>query len=329
MEQKNKDRHIIITGGAGFIGSALVARLLAEGYRDITVVDDLGSGPKWKNLASKGYLPIVPIRDFDDCPILPEDTVVHLGAESSTAAADVDQLLEVNTAATVRLFEDCRLAGARFIYASSAATYGDGSRGFEDSEDPEYLASLRPLNPYAWSKSRADQYIFADPAPEGVVGLKFFNVYGPNEYHKGSQSSVVPRFLDQWKRRGMVSLFASGRADIADGAQARDFVWVEDVVDVILFFIENPGLSGLYNVGSGEAKTFVDVVSALASALGLPVIPIEYVEMPEGLGDSYQYYTKADLTKLRQAGYTRPMTTLSEGVRRYVTEYLTKPDKYL
>ncbi|HET6468444.1 MAG TPA: ADP-glyceromanno-heptose 6-epimerase [Geminicoccaceae bacterium] len=326
---------IVVTGGAGFIGSCLVAALEARGVPEIVVVDRLGSESKWRNLAKRELADLVaPER-------LPEilrrhrrriDAVVHLGAVSATTEADADLIVETNFRLTMALWEWCTRARSRLIYASSAATYGDGSAGFEDSAEPAALARLRPLNAYGWSKHLTDRRILrlvaeGAPRPAQWAALKFFNVYGPNEYHKGGQQSVVVQVHRQIRAQGVAWLFRSERDDVPDGGQLRDFVWVDDVVGVILWLLDHPGTSGLFNVGSGRARSFNDLAAAAFAALG-QAPRIEYVEMPVQLQGRYQYFTEATLHRLRAAGCPFQPTPLEEGVRRYVQDHLEADDPY-
>ena len=326
---------IIITGGAGFIGSNIAAALQEQGYKDIAIVDVLGTDDKWKNLAKRELAAIVPPSKLD--ALLEEnvgniEAIIHMGAISTTTETDADLILSTNFELSWHLWEFAALTRIPFIYASSAATYGDGSLGFEDDATLAHLNSLRPLNAYGWSKALFDRKVARElaenrPTPPQHVGLKFFNVYGPNEYHKGSQKSVVAHMFPFVKAGEPVRLFKSYRAEYPDGGQLRDFVWVGDVVDVIIWMLRNPKVSGLFNVGSGEARSFADLARATWAAMGKQA-QITYVDMPETLRDKYQYYTKANLAKLRAAGYTAPMTNLEDGVRQYVQNYLNAPDIY-
>jgi ADP-L-glycero-D-manno-heptose 6-epimerase len=325
---------ILVTGGAGFIGSN-VAAALAERGEQVAVCDRLGEGDKWRNLAR------VPLQEA----IAPEallpwlaqaagqiDAVIHLGAITSTTEADADLILEVNFRLSQALWHWCTAAGKRFIYASSAATYGDGAQGFDDDAASEALARLRPLNPYGWSKHLFDRWIAAalgqgTARPRQWVGLKFFNVYGPNEYHKGAMRSVVAHKYPLAAADQPVTLFRSHRADVPDGGQQRDFVYVRDCVEVMLWLLENPHVNGLFNLGTGRARSFADLVRALGAALGRQV-RVEYIDTPAAVRAHYQYFTEARMERLRQAGYGRPFTSLEEGVRDYVQSYLSRPDPY-
>jgi ADP-L-glycero-D-manno-heptose-6-epimerase len=326
---------IIVTGGAGFIGSNILAGLEAAGYRNIVVADRLRNGEKWKNIAKRNLTDVVHPDELGSFLTRNQASishVIHMGAISTTTERDVDLIVRSNIRLTWDLWEFCRDAGKRFIYASSAATYGAGEHGFEDDASPTYLNALRPLNPYGWSKAFIDRRIAGVVADSGrtppqFVGLKFFNVYGPNEYHKGAQQSVVAHVFPKVKNDEPVPLFRSYDPHYADGAQERDFVWIGDVVDVVLWMVKNESISGLFNVGSGEARTFRDLATAAWTAMRKSP-QIEYVEMPESLRRQYQYHTLANLSLLRMAGYTKPMTSLEEGVRCYVQGFLNHDDRW-
>lgn len=322
----------LVTGGAGFIGSNLVAALDEAGHT-VTVNDELGTGDKWRNLARRRLADFVPPSDLMRWLAGRKlDAVLHLGANSDTTATDADQVMAANFRLSLALLDWCTEQRVPFIYASSAATYGDGSAGFDDDGSPEALKELRPLNLYGWSKHLFDRAV-ADRAAKGAAlppqwaGLKFFNVFGPNEYHKGHMRSVAAVAFDQTRAGGPVRLFKSYRDGIADGDQRRDFVHVADTVDVMLWLLERPGVSGLFNVGSGRARSFRELALALFDALGREP-DIEYVEMPEKLRARYQYFTEAPLDRLRQAGYDRQFTPLELGVRDYVSRFLAAPDPY-
>lgn len=324
----------IITGATGFIGSNLLAEMELRGYNDLVAVDSFGSEDKWKNVAKRGAVTFVLPDQLNAFLGKHKDSVkgvLHLGAISSTTERDVDKILVNNFQLTTGLYRFCRDNGIPLIYASSAATYGDGSNGFVDRDDLKYLSALRPLNPYGWSKNAVDKYIAADRLHNGnsnqVVGLKFFNVYGPNEYHKGDMMSVVRKFYDQFRSVGFVRLFKSHRPDFADGEQLRDFVWVGDCVDVMLWMLEHNDVSGLFNVGTGKATSYNTVVRSVAQSMGVDA-KIDYFDMPDGVRNQYQYFTEADLSKLRSVGYHNPMTNVPDGVKTYVGSYLSKPDIY-
>jgi len=322
---------ILITGGAGFIGSNLQAALAARGLETI-VVDWLGSEGKWRNLAVHPPARIVMPEDLDDFlrDHPPIEMVYHLGAVSSTTAVDGDETWQTNVELSMRLWHWCAARGARFVYASSGATYGDGVHGFDD--DPERLGLLRPLNLYGWTKHSFDLAVMrmvsrGERKPPQWAGLKFFNVYGPNEYHKGSMVSVVKVKYDEVAAGGPARLFKSDVAGLADGDQRRDFIHVDDVVDVLLWLREAPSVSGIFNVGTGGSRTYRDLADAVCDAAGKPRW-IEYIDMPERLRGQYQSFTEASIDRLRAAGYTGQFTRLEEGVRRYVRDYLMQADIY-
>ena len=326
---------IIVTGGAGFIGSNIVAELEAQGYKDIVVVDWLGTEDKWKNIAKRELAAIVaPENMFEYINKNKEqiEAIIHMGAISATTEKDVDLIIRSNFELSWKLWEFCRDNNKQFIYASSAATYGDGSLGFVDKSDLEYLNQLRPLNPYGWSKVLFDRKVSREVlekrgTPKQYAGLKFFNVYGPNEYHKGGQKSVVAHIFPDVKIGNEVKLFKSYNSKYKDGEQLRDFVWVGDCVSVVMWLLKNPYVSGLFNVGTGQARTFYDLAKATWTAMEKKK-KIGFKEMPETLRDKYQYYTQADLSNLRAKGYNKPMTPLEEGIRQYVQNFLNKEDAY-
>ena len=326
---------IVVTGGAGFIGSNIVEALQQENYKDIVVVDRLGTDDKWKNIAKRELAAVVaPEEMFSYLEQNKREitAIVHMGAISTTTEKDVDAIIRSNFKLSWDLWCFCRDNQKQFIYASSAATYGDGSKGFSDNDSLSFLNQLRPLNPYGWSKALFDRKIAREVAekrgtPSQYVGLKFFNVYGPNEYHKGGQKSVVAHIFPDVKNDKEVKLFKSYNPQYEDGQQLRDFVWVGDIADVILWLLAHKNVNGLFNVGSGEARSFYDLAKATWTAMN-KTPKIGFKEMPEELKGKYQYYTKADISKLRQVGYSKPMTTLEEGVCQYVQDYLNKDDMY-
>jgi len=283
---------LLVTGGAGFIGSNVVASLNEAGRTDIAVNDILGSGQKWRNLAARSVAEFVPagelLRWLDGRKL---DAVVHMGAISSTTENNVDLLMENNFRLSLRLFEWCAASNTRFVYASSAATYGAGDAGFADDWSSAGLARLKPLNPYGWSKHLFDQAVVERLARKDVppqwVGLKFFNVFGPNEYHKDEMMSLVAKRFDEAKAGKVIHLFKSHRAGIADGEQKRDFIYVDDAVAVVRWLLETPSVSGIFNVGTGKARSFRDLMTAVFAALGKQP-NIEYVDMPEAIRDTYQ-----------------------------------------
>ena len=324
----------VVTGGAGFIGSNVVAALAERGH-DVVVVDWLRHDERWRNLARHEVSDVIAPEGLIDWLRVHEraiEAVVHMGANSSTTETDVDLLYRQNTRATLDLLGWCALTGKRLLYASSAATYGDGSCGFDDDDSCEALARLRPLNAYGWSKHLVDRRIArlrraGGALPPQCTGLKFFNVYGPNEYHKGAMQSVAARNYPAVARGEALRLFRSGRADYADGGQLRDFIYVADCVDVVLWLLDNPQVSGLFNVGCGRARSWLDLAHALFAAAGRPV-RIEFIDMPPELSDKYQYFTEARMERLRAAGYRREFTTLEAGIADYVRRFLARPDRY-
>ena len=326
---------IIVTGGAGFIGSNILYGLEKRGCKDLVVVDWLGQGDKWKNIAKRELAAVIsPDRlvDYLEKHQAEIEAIIHMGAVSATTETDADLIIRSNFDLSLKLWEFCRDYEKQLIYASSAATYGDGHQGFVDYNDLKSLNALRPLNPYGWSKALFDRKVAREVAenrktPRQYAGLKFFNVYGPNEYHKGGQKSVIAHIFPQVQKNEETKLFKSYRADCKDGEQQRDFVWVDDIVSVVLWFLENPHKNGIYNVGSGEARSFYDLAKATWQAMGKEP-KIGFKEMPELLRDKYQYYTKADLSNLRSIGYTAPMTSLEDGVFAYVQNYLSQEDMY-
>lgn len=321
---------IIVTGAAGFIGSAIVWRLNQLGKNNIIIVDELGKDEKWKNLVALDYQDYINKHLFlekieNDKLSYKIDAIIHMGANSATTEKDCDHLMSNNYEYTKKLARYAINKDIRFIYASSAATYGDGSRGFDDND--ENCQALRPLNMYGYSKSLFDSIALKKEWLNKIVGLKFFNVFGPNEGHKGDMRSVVHKAYEQVRDVGKVKLFKSYHPDYGDGMQQRDFVYVKDAVDMTLFFLDKPEFNGLYNIGSGKARTWVDLVTALFNAVGKPV-DIEFIDMPEVLKEKYQYFTEADLGKIRKIGYRKNTTSLEDGVRDYVQTYLMQ-NKYL
>lgn len=326
----------VITGGAGFIGSN-VAAALDDAGKAIAIVDALGANDfKWRNIAKRRLVDLVKPEEcisFVEANRSTIEGIVHMGAISTTTEIDIDAIVANNIRAPIDLWRCCATNGIPLVYASSAATYGDGAFGFDDRFDEQYLASLRPLNAYAWSKHVFDRFALrsaqgGEPAPPHWAGLKFFNVYGPNEFHKGDQRSVAAKLHEQIGAQGKARLFKSDNPNFADGAQSRDFVWVGDCVDATLWALD-PKLSqsGLYNVGSGVARSFRDTAEIIFGELGL-VPQIEYIDLPENLAGKYQYYTCASLERLRAADFAKPTTSLEEGLRRYVRNYLEQPDRH-
>lgn len=325
---------IIVTGAAGFIGSNLLAGLENVGFDSIVCVDDLSTDQKWKNVSKRylvDYIPRENLYSYLNEHNKEIKAIIHLGAISTTTELDVDLILSTNYRLTLYLFKFCQDNSIQFIYASSAATYGDGSNGFEDISDVQYLHKLHPLNAYGWSKNLSDLFIsrmngFTRTGSQ-VVGLKFFNVYGPNEYHKGAQQSVISTFYEQLISNHKMNLFKSNETGISDGNQTRDFVYVNDCVDVILWFLAHPNISGLFNVGSGVASTFNQVAATVAKTIGMEC-NISYITMPENIVNQYQNHTCAEIKKLRDVGYQKEMTTIDMGIYDYIMNYLTKQDKY-
>lgn len=327
---------IIVTGGTGFIGSALIWRLNQLGKEDIIIVDEFGKkqkkSNKWQNIIQLKYADIFDKEDFghmvqsDFLKNFEVDTIFHLGACSSTTERNFDYLLRNNYEYSKFLCEKALDNNIRFIYASSAATYGDGSQGYEDDESK--LQSLRPLNAYGYSKHMFDLWVRRSRILDKVVGLKYFNVYGPNEYHKGDMRSVVNKCFHQVKETGKARLFKSADPDYKDGGQSRDFLYVKDAVDMTLYFWDNRIVNGIYNIGTGEANSFNQLIKPVFDSLGLAE-NIEYFDMPEILREKYQYYTKADISKLRSSGYINKVMKIDDAVRDYVKNYLNKENPYL
>ena len=324
---------LLVTGGAGFIGSNLVAALNEAGRADVVVCDWLGQDGKWRNLAKRQLADIVPPEQLMAWLAGRRlEGVFHLGAISETTATDGDLVVETNFRLSMRLLDWCAAQAVPFIYASSAATYGDGDHGFDDDPALKALKQLRPMNLYGWSKHLFDLAVIerasrGDKLPPQWAGLKFFNVFGPNEYHKGAMMSVLARRFDDIKAGRPVQLFKSHRDGIADGDQRRDFIYVDDVVRVMMWLFASPGVSGLFNVGTGKARSFKDLM--LAAYAALRARPnIAYVDMPEAIRHSYQYFTQGDVGRLRAAGYNGGFTPLEKAVENYVTAYLDCADRF-
>ncbi|MGD9898869.1 MAG: ADP-glyceromanno-heptose 6-epimerase [Calditrichaceae bacterium] len=318
---------IIITGAAGFIGSCVVSKLNKEGVNDIIAVDALRENDKWKNLRNLSFSDYL---DRDQLysylqQNLKVDAIIHMGACSATTEKDANYLMENNYRYTLRLAEYSVQNNVRFIYASSAATYGSGETGYDDDESA--LHTLQPLNMYGYSKQIFDLKARREGWFDKMTGLKFFNVYGPNEYFKDDMSSVVFKAFNQINETGSVKLFKSHRPDFKDGEQLRDFVYITDVVNVIWYLLNNPKVNGLYNVGSGKARSFKDLVTATFKAMNLET-NIKYIDMPENIRDRYQYYTQAEISKLRKTGYDQKMHSLEEGITDYVRNYLMNGYKH-
>ena len=323
---------IIVTGGAGFIGSAIIAALNQRGITDIVVVDQLASDQRWKNLRNLSFADYLEKDDFlgvvtENRIKTPVKAVFHLGACTDTTETNASYLIKNNYEYTKLLAQWASDSKIRFIYASSAATYGDGSEGFSDDEDK--IEKLRPLNMYGYSKQLFDLWAKRMGLLEKIVGLKYFNVFGPNEYHKANMRSFILKAYEQVNALGTVRLFKSCSPKYADGEYVRDFIYVKDAVDMTLFFFDNPKISGLFNIGTGMARSWNDLVKAVFSALGKDP-KIEYIDMPENLRAQYQYFTQADISKLLKAGYkkqahgeqSRTTTPLESAISDYVQNYL-------
>lgn len=319
---------IILTGGAGFIGSCMLEALNKAGRHDVLIVDSLGKGQKWKNLVGKTYIEIVSKQEFrgmmqadafDDIV----EAVIHLGACSSTTESDADYLYDNNYLYSVDVAEFAVGKGARLIYASSAATYGDGSRGYSDATQ-----DLRPLNMYGYSKHLFDQWVRLNGLDKVFVGLKFFNVFGPNEYHKGSMASLVSKAVGQIQQRGYVELFKSTDPAYPDGGQMRDFIYVKDVCSVMMALLERPEVNGILNLGTGTARSWNDLMSAVFAAMGRPA-DIRYIDMPVELARQYQNYTQADMTTLTSKLRGIQFSSLEDSIADYVNGYLTREWPYL
>lgn len=324
---------LLVTGGAGFIGSNLVAALNEAGRADVAVSDFLGHDGKWKNLAKRQLADFVPPAELADwLKGRKLDAVFHMGAISATTATDGDMVMENNFRLSLRLLDWCTETGTPLIYASSAATYGDGEHGFDDDFSLVALKQLRPMNLYGWSKHLFDLVVAerlakGDKLPPQWAGLKFFNVFGPNEYHKDTMASVLARRFDDIKSGRVVQLFKSHREGISDGDQRRDFIYVDDVVRVMMWLFASPSVSGIFNVGTSHARSFRDLILAAYAALGTPP-QIEYIDMPEQICGSYQYFTQSEGDRLRAAGYNGGFTPLEEAVASYVTGYLDRSDRF-
>ena len=324
---------LLVTGGAGFIGSNVVAALNDAGRTDVVVCDVLGHDGKWRNLAKRQLADFVPPSELSAWLSGRRlEALIHLGAISETTATDGDLVIETNFRLSLRLLDWCTANATPLIYASSAATYGDGEAGFRDEQTVEALKKLRPMNLYGWSKhlfdlTVAERVARGEKLPPQWAGLKFFNVFGPNEYHKGTMMSVLARRFADIKAGRVVQLFKSHRDGIADGDQRRDFVYVDDTVRVMMWLLATPSVSGLFNVGTGAARSLRDLMLSAYAALGRAP-NIEYIDMPEQIRGSYQYFTEADVDRLQRAGYNGGFTRLEDAVDAYVNGFLDRPDRY-
>ena len=326
----------VVTGGAGFIGSNIVHGLEARGLGPVAVVDHVDSDEKARNIAKRREVETVTPEDlsrFLDANAGRIRGIIHMGAISATTETRLVRIIKNNIILSRRLWHWCANQGIPYIYASSAATYGDGSQGFDDDGAIEALKALQPLNLYGWSKNQfdiwvAEQVAAGRPKPPGWAGLKFFNVFGPNEYHKGRMQSVARQVYEKAARDEACTLFKSHNPDYPDGGQLRDFVWVGDCVDMVLWLLDHPEASGLFNCGAGKARSFADLAAAVYRALGKEPM-INFVPTPEDIRDKYQYFTEARMDRIRAAGYAHPQTPLEEGVRRYVQDFLAAGDPYL
>jgi ADP-L-glycero-D-manno-heptose 6-epimerase len=333
--------NILVTGGAGFIGSALIAELNARGHENIIVVDRLGCDERFKNLVGLNFNEFFLVEEFEELISAHDEsssmlhyshknplniqTVFHLGAESSTTECDADWLIENNYRFSQRLSMWAISNDIRFVYASSAATYGDGSRGMRDTSD---LNTLRPLNIYGYSKHLFDKFVERTPSlKDTCIGLKYFNIFGPNENHKSDMRSMVSKAFEEIKATGKISLFKSYNPKYANGEQLRDFLYVRDAVKMTLHLARQKRSHGLYNIGSGKAHSWINLAHAVFEAMGLPP-KIEFIDMPESMRNQYQYHTCADINKLKDSGYFTPITSFKEAVREYVQDFLI-PNKRL
>ena len=328
----------LVTGGAGFIGSNIVASLNEAGASDVVVNDILGHAgarddAKWRNLAKRQIADVVPPAEVMGwLKGRKLEAVIHMGAISDTTATDADLVMENNFRTSLRFLDWCTETRTPLIYASSAATYGDGAQGFDDDWSVEALRQLKPMNLYGTSKHLFDQAVSdrvrnGQPLPPHWAGLKFFNVFGPNEYHKGKMASVLCNVFDRAKAGETVKLFKSHREGIEHGDQRRDFIYVKDAVAVVRWLLDAGSVNGIFNVGTGKARSFRDMIMAMFRAMGCEPA-IEYVDMPENIRGQYQYFTQAETANLRRAGYNADFTTLEDAVADYVTGYLDRPDRY-
>jgi len=325
----------VVTGGAGFIGSNIVAALAERAPGQVVISDRLGEGDKWLNLAKHEIADVVCPENLFDYLGSNEygiQGIVHMGAISSTTELDADKIMRNNFRLSLDLWNWCTAHHVPLVYASSAATYGDGNQGFVDDETTDGLAELRPMNPYGFSKHLFDRRVArmvaeGKPKPPQWAGLKFFNVYGPNEYHKGKQQSVAAQVFRDLSDGKVATLFKSHHPEYADGGQLRDFIWVDDCVNVVLWLLDTPDVSGLFNCGTGQARSFLDLVNAVYRAMDREPV-VNFVPTPIEIRDRYQYFTEAEMAKLSKAGYDRPFTPLEDGIAAYVRDFLAAPDPY-
>lgn len=319
---------IIVTGAAGFIGSCLINKLNNKGFTEILLVDDFSKKEKLKNIDNKVFTSKKHRDDFIDWfenNHADVDFVFHIGARTDTAEFDMELLNRLNLNYSKSVWKVCRSHGIPLIYASSAATYGSGNMGYNDDHD--IIPDLKPLNPYGISKNEFDKWVLKqESTPPFWAGIKFFNVYGPNEYHKGRMASVIFHSYRQVLDQGMIRLFRSHRPEYEDGEQLRDFIYVKDVVDVLFYLMKQKSLSGIYNLGTGQARTFLDLATSVFNSMGKPV-RIEFIDTPPDIRDKYQYFTEAKMDKLRNAGYGLPFYSLESGIEEYVQEFLMH-DRY-
>lgn len=327
---------ILILGGAGFIGSNLAKRLADRDSHRIVIVDQFQHSDKWNNLVR---VPVDEIVHPDDLFHWLEaygsevDVVYHLGGITSSIEDNVESIIEANHNFPLLVWRWCAEEEVRFIFGSSYEVYGDGSQGFDDTEDLEYQRKLRPLNPNGWSKKLLDMHVAGaenrgEAIPPQWVSLRFFNIYGPNEYHKSDSRSVALKIYEEAASGAAVKLFKSANPDYEDGRQMRDFMHIDDAVNMLEWFFDNPDKSGLFNAGSGEARSFEELANAVFSALDVEP-NIKYVDMPSNVESQYQYRTEADISRLRDAGYNLPIVGLEDGIAKYIKDYLQKDDKYL
>lgn len=327
---------ILVTGGGGFIGSNLVAALLARGTHHVVVCDTFGSTDKWRNLCKHPVFEVIaPEQMFEWLEFNRQhiDMVFHLGAKASTTEKNVDLILKNNFSLSLKLWRWCNARAIRLIYTSSYSTYGHGEQGFDDNIDTAYMSKLRPTNGYGWTKHMFDMHVAGAVARKECnvpqwVGLKMFNVYGPNEYHKGDQKSVISNMAAYAMQGGAVRLFRSYNDQYPDGGQKRDVIYVKDIVRAMLWMLDNPNVTGLFNLGTGKAATFNDMAAGIFAALGKPA-NINYIDMPEDLVKKYQYFTEAKLDRLRAAGFKDEFMTPDAGIKDYIQNYLEKDDQYL